>query len=141
MKKLFFILFVTMLFSCSSSDSEDNNQISSCINPPEWLIGTWVRYDNNEPDVIISKFIITTNNIVSFDYSTSTDWKTLYCNKEPIVTTSEVFESNYFKFTWSTNYSGISNTLNSYFIKQSNINKLMYNNYLDSDGILYTKLP
>ncbi|MFY7935958.1 MAG: hypothetical protein ACOVOQ_01165 [Flavobacterium sp.] len=140
MNKLFFILIFSVLFSCSSSDSEESNQSSSCINPPEWLQGTWVKYDNNEPDVIVSKFVISADNIISFDYSNSTDWKIIYCDKEPIITTSEAFESTYYKFTWTTNYSGLSTTLNGYFIKQTVSNKMMYNNYLDDEGILYTKL-
>lgn len=141
MNKYFFILFFSILFGCTTSDSENENQASSCINPPEWLLGTWVMYDNNEPDVVISKFVITTNRIVNFDYSTSTDWKTIYCNREPTINTAEVYENNYYKFTWTSNYNGLSSTLNSYFIKQSDANKMIYNNYLDNQGALYTKIP
>lgn len=140
MNKLFFILVSLILFSCSSSEDSGDSQTTTCINPPTWLHGTWVEYDTSEPDVIVGKFIISENNIISFDYSNSTDWKSIYCNKEPAIATSEAFENTYYKFTWTTSYSGISTTINGYFIKQPESNKMMYNNYLDDEGIVYTKL-
>jgi len=140
MKKIIYFLLSLGLINCTS-DSDNNNNASSCINPPSWLHGTWVKYDNNEPDVVESKFVINSNNIIDYEYSSiSSNWKQEYCNKTPILTTSEIVNVNYYRFTWIVNSNGQTITSNAYFIKQSQNNKMMFNSHFDDNGIIYTKL-
>ena len=137
MKKLFFLLSFIFIFQSCSSDENTDKQ-SSPINPPEWLIGTWVTYYDKEHKEIKDKFIITTNDIVEADNSTSSSWKTLWGNKEPIITTEEIFNANYYAFKWTESYQGQSVFSTGYFIKKT-ATSMMFNNYLDDEGILYYK--
>jgi hypothetical protein len=48
-RKIFSILIVLLVFSCSSSD--DSTQSSSAIDPPEWILGTWLLEDSGLGDM------------------------------------------------------------------------------------------
>lgn len=45
MKKLFFLLALTLSFACDSSD-DDGNIESNRFHPPTWIQGTWFAYDS-----------------------------------------------------------------------------------------------
>jgi len=145
MKKITLLLLALITIQCSKNDDSNNTQqvtVSSCINPPIWLQGTWVNYSLSEPTVVESKYVITANNITSYNYSeSSTSWKDLYCGKSPLITTEESNKSGYYFFQWTQVYAGTTIQNPCYFIKQSQPNKMEFNNYLDDDGgIIYTKL-
>lgn len=41
MKRLLLLLVTVSMFSCSSDDSDENQQSGRFLNPPAWLHGTW----------------------------------------------------------------------------------------------------
>jgi hypothetical protein len=102
MKKLITlsILFLTII-SCSSDDDDVASQNeSNFINPPEWIIGTWL--DESEPVFDqIGGFQFTTNNLISL----SADGNVLYNLKESlqesvdlsVITTNETITDTYYK--------------------------------------------
>ena len=45
MKKLILLLFIPLVFTCSSDDADSSNSNGNSINPPSWLQGLWV-YEN-----------------------------------------------------------------------------------------------
>lgn len=47
-KKVFLICLIVAVSSCSKDDDKDTDQ-KSFINPPEWIIGTWM--DESLPDI------------------------------------------------------------------------------------------
>ena len=46
MKKTFAFILLIILQSCSNDDSSTNNK---AINPPQWLLGTWLEEVDEEP--------------------------------------------------------------------------------------------
>jgi hypothetical protein len=103
MKKLITlsILFLTII-SCSSDDDDDvaiQNE-SNFINPPEWIIGTWL--DESEPvSAQIGGFQFTTNNLIFL----AADGNVLSNLKEGlqesvdfgVITTNETITDTYYK--------------------------------------------
>ena len=131
------------MFSCSTSDDGNNTNNTSCVNPPDWLIGTWVHYSNNG-EVEENKFIVSEDNIISFDYYISTDWQVADCNN--VIDNSmlrieieEFYTSEYYLFRKTQISGGISIPFNRYFFKV-NTNTMNYSNWEDGEpSITYVK--
>ncbi len=43
MKKIFAFALLITLFSCSSSDDNNENSSNQVLNPPEWIQGSWAN--------------------------------------------------------------------------------------------------
>lgn len=123
--------------SCSNSDNETESQNGSCINPPEWLIGTWIHYDGNIEE---NKNIVSENNIISFDYDISRDLKEVYCNKEFAgITTEEEFGNDYYLFKWILTSGGTTIPNDQYYFRVDE-NTMKYSNWSDGEpSITYIK--
>ncbi len=50
MKKLLLIIGIITICSCSSSDEETKVELEVNLNPPEWIIGTWISQDVGSND-------------------------------------------------------------------------------------------
>lgn len=62
MKKTLFALLTLLIISCSDDDNNDN-QNTSFINPPDWIIGTW--QDKTLPETgQIGGFTFTNDNLI-----------------------------------------------------------------------------
>lgn len=143
MKKIIYLLFLTIIIiSCSSSDS--NNDSGGCLNPPGWLIGSWVKYYSNGMEIHISNRIVVTNDdVVYYDYNsdgtlatTPMSVKNSYCNNSLHVVNQEITNEYYmwnFTFGEAIGYR--------YFYKL-NETSFSYDNFAsgaDPDGSVYIK--
>ena len=64
MKKVLFLFVTLLMISCSSDD--DSQTTNSFINPPDWIIGTWL--DESEPAFSqIGGFQFTHDNLIDLD--------------------------------------------------------------------------
>ena len=139
-KTTLFILLICLslnYLSCSNNDDESDTTNGSCINPPEWLIGTWIHYDGNVEE---NKYIVSDNNIISFDYDISTDLRVAHCDKEFAgITTEEEFTSEYYLFRWILTSGGTSIPNDQYYFKIDE-NTMKYSNWEDGEpSITYVK--
>lgn len=139
-KTILFILLICLslnFFSCSNNDDENDTTNGSCINPPEWLIGTWIHYDG---DVEENKYIISENNIIEFTYDISRDLRETYCDKEFAgITTEQTFEDDYYLFKWILTSNGTTVPNDFYFFKVDS-NTMNYSNWSDgTPSITYIK--
>jgi hypothetical protein len=135
----FILLIITSLnfLSCSNNNDEGNSTSRSCINPPEWLVGTWIHYQGNVEE---NKNIVSKNNIISFDYDISTDLRIAYCDKGFAgITTEEEFTDKYYLFRWILTSGGTSIPNNQYYFKIDE-NTMKYSNWADGEpSITYVK--
>ena len=144
MKKNIYLLFLTtIIISCSSSDN--NNASSGCLNPPSWLLGSWVHYYSNGTETYIdSKIVITNNDVVYYDYQsdgnlagTPLSVKDSYCANSSLYVVNQ--ESNNDFYMW--NYTFASTIAYHYFYKLSSTS-FSYDNFAsgaDPDGYVYVK--
>jgi hypothetical protein len=144
MKRIISIIFLaTIIISCSSSDN--NNASSGCLNPPNWLIGSWVHYYSNGTETYIdSKIVITNNDVVYYDYQsdgnlarTPLSIKDSYCANSSLYIVNQ--ESNDEFYMW--NYTFGSVIAYNYFYKLSSTS-FSYDNFAseaDPDGYVYVK--
>lgn len=133
---MFYLSIMVMMFSCSSSDNGDSDNSLSCVNPPDWLIGTWVHY-SNDGEVEENKYIVSEDNIIAFDYDISTDWQVADCNNivdNSILTIEieEFYTTEYYLFRKTQTSAGTSVPFNRYFFKVDN-NTMNYSNWEDGE--------
>ncbi|MGY0408849.1 MAG: hypothetical protein ACWIPJ_10940, partial [Polaribacter sp.] len=125
MKKLLYMLSIfVMLFSCSSNDDDNDASNTSCVNPPDWLIGTWIHY-SNDGEFEENKYIVSQDNIISFDYDISTDWQVADCdnvidNSILTIEIEEFYTSEYYLFRKTQTTGGTTIPFNRYFFKIDN---------------------
>jgi hypothetical protein len=146
MKKIITIVFVvSILLGCSSSDSDNSNSSDGCLNPPSWLIGSWVHYYTNGTESYISnKIVVTNNDVVYYDYQYDGNLagaplsvKDSFCENNFYVVSQE---SNNQFYMWKYTF-GESISYN-YFYKLSNTS-FSYDNFAsgaDPNGFIYVKL-
>jgi hypothetical protein len=77
MRKISLILIIIVLFGCSSSD--DNNSENQAINPPQWVLGTWLIEEPNP----VSGYRITNGNFCLVNFTTQS------CFRESISVTKQ----------------------------------------------------
>ncbi|WP_417198148.1 hypothetical protein [Bizionia sp.] len=134
--KIFSLLILVLLYSCSNNDDSDSDN-QSCINPPDWLIGTWIHYDG---DVEENKYIFSENNIIEFTYDISRDLRETYCDKEFAgITTEQEYTSEFYLFKWILTSGGTSIPNDLYFFKVDD-NTMNFSNWSDGEpSITYIK--
>lgn len=135
MKKLLgFIFLISLSISSCSSDNDNSTNNNSSINPPDWIIGTWLL-ENSSVD---SGFKFTDNDICLINITTQACNKEtleLYENTEIYTNVDEVISNDFYSIEIT-----ISSSVNSYeFEKVSDTEIIWMNSGITGANPIYVK--
>ena len=123
-KSILILLFVSLLFSCSNSDSSNSSSTNNkSFHPPSWIQGTWVQYFDNVTSGSGYKF--TSDNVCQVLPGYQQCFKEMldiYSNPNVVVTVNESINTNTeYKFSYT-----IQSVTSEYYFKKGTVNNTIY---------------